>query len=339
MLLCALMLFASCFEDCQPPFPPISQIDKFRVLAIKSEPPELAPGETAQLSFLAMNPDGAFKAGTFSCDKPQALWVACLPMLGPGNSNASCTGLASGGFDGGAPDGGVPDGGNPFGSVTLCPASMDANRTESLVCLPGFPPCGETIRWTVPKGFLDPLKTTEEKEKGADALLILTASYDGLQQISLKNVLISSKTEENRNHNPKITGFLADEKSITSCMPGEADKCDEITVPIGGKLKIKAEIDPASQDELTSTVDGVKFKEDIQILWYATEGEFDRSASIFSGKNPPQHTEDPYWYPNDFRGQALKEGLQVNIVAIARDRRGGFDWRMIRVKVGPKASP
>lgn len=43
---------------CQPEFPPKSELAGLRVLAIRAEPPEIAPGATSQLTALAVDPFG-----------------------------------------------------------------------------------------------------------------------------------------------------------------------------------------------------------------------------------------------------------------------------------------
>lgn len=54
-ILSAMFLISACEE----PFPSPNQIDKTRILAMKVEPPEVSPGEIANMTALVVNPDGS----------------------------------------------------------------------------------------------------------------------------------------------------------------------------------------------------------------------------------------------------------------------------------------
>jgi hypothetical protein len=64
------------------PDPPVSFVAGLRVLGIKAEPPEAAPGGTATLSALAVDTSGA---------TPDVVWGACLATPKPGTAvNPDC---------------------------------------------------------------------------------------------------------------------------------------------------------------------------------------------------------------------------------------------------------
>ena len=73
----SLLTVGACSND----LPAASFIDKLRVLAVRAEPPEVAPGETTALDLLAVEPlvrqlDGAAAAPL------SAVWLACALPAG-----------------------------------------------------------------------------------------------------------------------------------------------------------------------------------------------------------------------------------------------------------------
>jgi len=65
LLLVAALTLAACLEDLPSP----TVVDDFRILAVRSEPPEVGPGTTVQLDALVVDPEG--RSATFS-------WYACI---------------------------------------------------------------------------------------------------------------------------------------------------------------------------------------------------------------------------------------------------------------------
>jgi hypothetical protein len=85
----AAAALTACLGGCRNfPNPPASSVEGLRVLGIKAEPPEVAPGATSQLSILAVDPGGL----------PIAVdWSACsLPPLPGAAVNPDCFGADAG---------------------------------------------------------------------------------------------------------------------------------------------------------------------------------------------------------------------------------------------------
>lgn len=84
-----LLLSAALLAACSPEFDPASRVEKLRVLAVRAEPPEIAPAsygappDAARLGALAVHPDFA----TDPSRRAVVLHVACTPRPGdPGPS-------------------------------------------------------------------------------------------------------------------------------------------------------------------------------------------------------------------------------------------------------------
>ena len=334
-----LSLFLNhCFSQCSSPFPPRNHIDKFRILAIKAEPPEIAPGESTQISFLAVHPQKDIAKGTFpsfpTClsksNTDSAFWIACLPALGPYSkgSDFACAGLAS--TLGNPSDAGEVDAGSPP-QVKPCNTLQFDGKT-SQVCVP-IPPCGESITWQAPSSFLQALPE-KERQVGADVMLLLNVQQGTQKQTSLKRIRVSQKPKAQRNTNPQIQDILLDGEPVSSCLPDQAQQCETLTISADKNLKIRVSLAPNTQDPIPTSKDPNR-REDIQIFWFATAGEFDVGSTIHSGANPPAHSIWPTWFPNDHEGTPLRAHTILRIVALAQDRRGGFDWKQIILKLTP----
>lgn len=335
--LCVVVLLlvasSSCFDSCQPPFPPSNQIDKFRILAIQVDPPEVTPGDPVKVKFLSVNESGLVKPSEFldftKCfvdggpADPTAIWVGCLPGVGDDPQATNSCGQIPG-FGPPASDGGT--GGPSDGSFA------DGGLGDQFQLF--FPPCGGSSTWSTPSDYLDPLPSDKQKQ-GADALVVLATLFRGQQQVTLKKVRLSTKSKSQQNTNPRLTGMKINGKEAEACRPENANECNLVIVPAEKDVEVEAFLDPTRQDSLPPTDGGVAQNEDITIEWFATQGSFTLRRTLRSGANPPEHSPWPKWQPYDFTGKALPQGLEVQIIGIARDKRGGVDWLSLRIILGP----
>ncbi|HTN51732.1 MAG TPA: hypothetical protein VML50_04970 [Anaeromyxobacter sp.] len=80
-----ILLSATLLCACAPSFDPASYVKGIRVLAVKAEPAEVAPGQSTTLSALAVDTSGA---------TVQAVWIACTEpaVTGSGPVNPDCFG-------------------------------------------------------------------------------------------------------------------------------------------------------------------------------------------------------------------------------------------------------
>ena len=84
VVLFAVGLLAGCLDD----LPDVGKVDKFRVLAVVAEPPEVGPGDEVKLSALVIDPEGR---------EISYQWAACLaPEQETGFGASSDTGTSGG---------------------------------------------------------------------------------------------------------------------------------------------------------------------------------------------------------------------------------------------------
>ncbi|MCC6621062.1 MAG: hypothetical protein IT385_07390 [Deltaproteobacteria bacterium] len=119
---------------CDDPLPEAWQVDGFRVLAVRAEPPEVAPGTTVELDALVVDPTGG--------PPPRMTWYACImPEAGVGFFGGSSETSSSGGE-------GTPLSTDPYGGSCAARALAGEPFTELL----GE---GPTATLEVPSDLLD----------------------------------------------------------------------------------------------------------------------------------------------------------------------------------------
>lgn len=331
-----LVLLVGCVNQCEVPFPPSSFIDKMRILAIQADPPEVTPGQAVNLRFLAVDSKGIVpSAGLLpfpSCiadggpADPSALWVGCLPGVGPvEDSSRSCTDFSflGGAADGGSSDGGADGGGSADGGGGIDPSKFQITS----------PPCGASVRWQTPAAYLEPLNA-EEQAKGREAVMVLSARIQGLDQVSFKRVRLSKREPAKQNTNPRFLGATMGGMEVDCCDERNPAACKPHEIPADASVEIRVRIDPQSQDLLPTPLPDQP-REDISVVWFTNAGEFNRQSTLLSGKNKPSDSPWPTWFPTDFQGKPLSEGTEATIVAVAQDFRGGIGWMVCRLRLGP----
>lgn len=322
----------SCFDSCQPPFPPSNQIDKFRILAIQAEPPEVTPGDPVSVKFLAVSTNGLISPSTFgslsSCfvdggsSDPSAFWIGCLPGVGVQQASDNfCANIPTLSF-------GSNDGGNPADAGF----ALDGGLPKEFQLF--LPPCGAQSTWFSPADYLDPLPPDQQKT-GAEAIVVLATSFQKQQQITLKRIRLSNRPKSEQNTNPVLLGMKINNDPVQTCRPENPDTCKLYTVPAQKEAEIQVVLDLSRQDRLPNQPNQPERNEDITIEWFATQGSFDLRHTVRSGETPPKDSPWPKWKPSDFKGNPLPPGQEVQIVAIARDSRGGTDWISLRLSLGP----
>ncbi len=303
------LLLGLAASGCDMGFRPETLVEDLRLLGVRSTPADLAPGETAQLEALAVDPSRPGKRST-------VLWLGCDPD--PFNLNRSaCSDFAvladAGALFAPSPDGGVaPDG------VRVIGFGPRASFAASPTVFASLPPDDERRRaGTVGQALLfavaeDVPPTAGEAE--------LRALFERVQRQELKSVIalfrvrISESPERNRN--PTAAPLLVGRErwprgARVTVLPGE-----------------KVELDVAAPDEdferfTNATPSGVEEKtERVLAAWYATAGRFseERTAlreqvrTVFTAPGGAD-LQDPV--------PASREGT---LYVVLRDTRGGQAW-------------
>ncbi len=305
------LLLCLALGACSEPMAAISEIDKFRIMAVQVEPPEIRPGESATHRALFADPHGEGREVTL-------LWATLLGELSEKSTDGSGGML------------GTP--GMTFGDDTYT-VTVPADVLE------GIPEETAELRATTvvilcAGGVID-LQSIEEVFAGGD-LSALTGDSDLLCQggdmlTAFKQFRISNKGDDQRNTNPtidwlKLDGNIlnpVDEESpeggedigVFTCT--DVDKCLE-GVPLAALLTENSyqtyELEQFGEVETVS--------DDPYISWFVTGGHFsnDRSRPVASNQ-----TFKVTWAPPLMGGT-------FTLWAVAHDLRGGTSWKRYTVK-------
>lgn len=298
--LVALTAIVGCYE--QPQLSESWQLDRLRILAVAAEPAEPQPGEDVSFSALVWSPDGV---------APTTIWFACLPDSA---DEFGCD------ID--------PDLLSEFEDVdpsTLTPDEIAALYEQAQAAgLIGFTPYLDPT-WTAPEDALDGLDDIAAKE-GVSALVTIqalpadAASADDVE-LSYKRVPIS--LADTPNHNPVFNGWSVAGVDLVSG--------DTASVAAGETVSITASLTHDSiEDYVYTSEDGSQDSRGEQpyFTWYATDGEFDYTTSLWSepadwGDDDPASVAVRYTAPDSGDG--------AQIIATIRDRRGGMAWATLNV--------
>ncbi len=285
---------------CDFGFKPETLVDDLRVLSISPEPPELHPGDTANLSALVLDP---------KFDPATTLWLACAPD--PFNQNRSpCASQA------------ILEDPSQLGSADMLPPGLS------------FIGVGNQAQYATDPHLFDPVPLDAGvRETGTVGSMILISVADTVplppsqedlkrlfdevsnQKVASLITLFRVRISENPqlNHNPVLGRLMVAEE----------------LVPKGAHFQVvphfSAHVDLTSQDsdyetytEVTPT--GTQQKtEGLVVAWYSTSGRFDTDRvalrtdvkSVFTAPGSgdkhdplPDHPEQTLW-------------------AVVRDTRGG----------------
>jgi hypothetical protein len=221
-------------------------VDKLRLLAIRADPPEVAPGGAAALTALLVDP--ADEIGF-------TVWTACSPEE--------------------VTDFGCPLDPSVFGDELPSPEQLEEAGVIGVE--PGFPPT-----FVAPVDALDDVPATERAEGvnwtvGALALPDETEPTEEFDfnrvESGFKRVVVSDSPAPNRN--PRITGFTVDGVPVD---PGQV-----VVLDPGEPYYLGLELaDDAVETYPYTTPDGVEEQrvEEPFAEWYASDGEVDEFFTL-----------------------------------------------------------
>lgn len=314
---------------CSSDLPAASFIDKLRVLAVRAEPPEVAPGEASALDLLAVEPlvqslDGA---------APQpltAVWLAC--PLPSGTLTLEPCGVGGGLSDGGA---------------TLAPPSCKDDPHAPL-CIAGtdltasYTPAPDVLGGAASAEILITVAVADT-EAGAIGCLLDIANNGGRPAdpdhcvVSLKRLAVSDPAQRTVgvNHNPTLADFVATSPG------GAVEPLDSGTlgwIPAAGPdLAAWTIVADRSDDAAEQKADGTY--EALTVSWFTTAGHLDGGRSLYlppgcdtpssCAAEVPELGADTTWYAPtvDEAAPYVDAGGKVDFWAVIRDDRGGVGWR------------
>jgi hypothetical protein len=297
----SVLVLSLLLAGCGTKFPPETVVEDLRVLAITAEPPEVGPGEPAQMNVLYADPTHK--------NPTSVLWVGCEPdpqdlgrsacndasfLLKPtaitdypvglkllGFSQRSTYRSATGVFDVLPPDDVIRQAGS-VGQVLALVIGEAVDPTAT----------GEQLR-----GYFERIETKQTQAV-----------------VGLTRVLVSEKAAALRNHNP-VLGELS---------------VDGVVQPAGARLMLE----PATPVDLTARVPGesretytehpasgpVTKTETVVGAWYATSGRFSRERFDVTSTDATR-----FWPPGspDFPEDPLPTRRSGTAWLTIRDNRGG----------------
>jgi hypothetical protein len=309
LVLVAALLAGGCSSDLAA----ASFIDKLRVLAVRAEPPEIDPGQTAALDLLAVEPvvhqlDGGGVASPLT-----AVWLAC-PL--------------------------------PSGTLTVAPCGVGEGAPAPEILGGDL-----TASYTAPANLLAGQPSTEvlitvavaDTAAGAMACVADIANNNGLPTdpdhcvVSLKRVVVSDPAQRTVavNANPTLASFYATTPS------GFAETLDDD----GGVWQYAPGEDLAAWDVAALRAgDAAQMKADgtyesLTVSWFTTAGHLDGGRSIYlppgcddpaaCADQLPEDGADTTWFaPTQAQAAGFVDGNGlVRLWAVIRDDRGGVGWR------------
>ena len=316
-----LLFFLPLLVACGDALPVQSFVEKLRVLGVRAEPPEIAPGETTTLDALVVQPP---KARAESSLPLTYLWISC--SVPPGVATlAPC---------------GVKD-------LTTVPPSCTENPGAP-ICLLGDQP---SVTYTGAAATVNSDGTGQrlitmvvsETDTGALGCLLDTAQNNGIPTdpdhcvITLKRLVVSTMGPAG-NRNPSLQ-TLDLRRVMDDEMLGEAQSLlSGVALYALSPDKKKSTwrlLADRFEDAAEQKSDGRY--EELSVAWYITAGKLAGSRAVFEDTNcqgdacnqtPPPMSVDADWTAptsTERLADVPVDGL-TEFWAVVRDDRGGIGW-------------
>ncbi|HMV65314.1 MAG TPA: hypothetical protein PKA64_00595 [Myxococcota bacterium] len=294
---------------------PVWRIDKLRVLAIRAEPPEIRPGDTARFQALITDPDAQASA---------VVWIACPPDPDdPGGIGFGCALDAIGD-----------------------PSSMTPDELAEAGFI-GFEPLFPPV-YTAPDDLLDELDPDEAAEGVYVLIQVAALPAEALQQdtdaadtdaaidfnqveVAYKRLVVSAALTPN--HNPDLLGFTVDgfplaDDAVLEIDPGETYEIGALLAP--GSVEVYDYVGTSGLPE--------ERVEEPYVRWYTDGGSMLEEATLYP------YLQASWQAPAD---ELDKDGALVTaaaptsgtIWAVVRDRRGGMGWASLRWRLRGSVDP
>lgn len=287
---------------CGASFPPETLVDSLRVLAVTAEPPEVAPGEPANLSVLYSDPSRVGGAST-------VLWVGCEPdpqdlgrspcndatiLLQPTKISDYPQGLQLLGF-------------GPRASYKSTAGVFDVLEPANPIRRSGS--IGQVMALVVGEE-VDP-GATSEKLRGYFERI---EKHETQAVVALTRILVSEKPQAERNLNPTLGRLEVNGQPL----PVGA----RLAVQAGAVVELSMKIDAAAaQTYVEQQPTGPVTKtEKVVGAWYSTRGRFDRERFDVAGA-PITHFTAPG--STQFPDDTVPERRTGSVWLVVRDDRGG----------------
>lgn len=300
-----LLALLGCGED----FDPKSLLNKYRVMGIQAEPPDLILTETPGEGVLSTELR-AFDFDPTSTDPklegarpPTYAWSYCTVSLGSAGEYRCLDGLEEHTIPGEGP------------VVTFDLAREQMNLQKDLAYLSET--YGGTVEGTDPEDLQLPerlplqirLRSGDPSIGEVDTVKILTLRLPGDTEADHPNANPTIKSF-------KIAGFEACAERGDGCFDGTS---------LGEEVKLEVELEPGSSEACNDSdleqqkCDPDTGREDLLFSWYTSAGEVEFANT--NAETLENTLKLPKSLPEDFAGKAMK----VRVFVAVRDGRGGLD--------------
>ncbi len=238
-----LVLLTACGDDNLPKY---TLLDRFRVLALEADTPEVSPGATVTITPYLSDPGGSGRSISYSVE-------SCVDLGVNLGATPTCDG-------------------NPSRVVVVMGGTQAAPGTA-----PHYTGTTGTIGIAVPSSaviFTDPrtggVRTTNEQYNGVNYLMIYRATAGSETVSAFKRIVVSSRTTKNAN--PSLTEIQFNGVTAASAAAPAAPNKVRLDASVGG-----------GSTEIYSyrDSDGVlaNRSEELLVSWFVTQGSLLRSRT------------------------------------------------------------
>jgi hypothetical protein len=324
---------------CSNDLPAASFIEKLRVLAVRANPPEVAPGEWTSLDVLAVEPRVQQLDGG-AAQPLSAVWLACT--LPEGAATVTPCGVG----------GGLGSG----GGATLSPPSC-TDEPGAPLCVIGTDLATKYMPGPGALGGKASMQTlitvaVADTDGGAIGCLLDIANNNGLPTnpdhcvVALKRLQVSDPMQRtgDANHNPELADFTA---------KSPAGDYTANLLDGSGVFLLAAKKDADAWEVAANRADdAAEHKPDgnyeaLTVSWFTSSGHLDGGRSLYLPPNCtdpaacadqlPESGASTTWYAPAQAEAAgtLDAGGVADFYAVIRDDRGGVGWRAGTLRRAP----
>jgi hypothetical protein len=305
------LVFLLVIVGCKPDLgSPASLVSGLRILAVKSDPPEVAAGMPVQAELLAVDGNGRVMA--------PARWSLCLAHKPPAENNVVARSCSSGtGELMPLPDLGLQ-------TIVMVPVNACAlNGPDAPPVKPGEPPLRARDA-DITGGYYQPIGVTISAGGATATAFALERITCNLPGVSVDVVKEFVKRYQ-PNKNPLLLRLAGNGAEIAAAPTSGA------TFAPGQVVTFEASWTPGSRESFPvyepAKMAIVDHAEELTVSWFATAGEFDRDRTGRTEAETDTAITNLWTAP-------LTPG-PVHLWLVLRDNRGGLDYREYSITVGP----
>jgi hypothetical protein len=295
---------------------PTSLVTGTRVLAVRGEPPDAAPGTMVHYDMLVASPQGTVAS-------PEALWSYCLASLPPADNEPESTQCLLDAQQ-------SPIVGPAMDADTAIPMNAcELFGPEVPSAPPGQPPQAPAIPDTT-GGYYEPVRVKlPSLPVDGNPTFGLERIQCGLASAPSDTVIAFNKTYT-ANSNPTLTSVSATADGPMTTVYANAGEPSPLMIPPGQRVTFTAAW-PVSSAETFPAYDVSSFalnpqRESLRVSWYATSGAFDSDRTGRASDDMATTTANGWTAPH-------MAGV-VHFWVVLRDSRGGVDFGSFDVRVG-----